>query len=343
MAISEIYVDPSIAADSGTGTIGDPFGDLEYAIEQTTFDTTNGTRVNIKAGTDEVLVANLSVAMADTSVAAAWASGLGERAVFQGYTTTAGDGGVGGISGGGSVPIIAGTLVGVTFKDLHLHNFGGTFGVKLGTWGVVDNCEVDNGTAGGISISGIVSNCTVHNVGYIGVWMSGGVVRNNFIYSDGRPFQFNAIYCTSAATVQRNIVLLEEAADDQDGIGLAINSLCDNNSIWSNVGTGMGINQLFANTSLLSVSNNVVSGFSGTGGYGIKLDNGNTIVNSTTGNSIYNCATDFAGAALDSMLSVAPYETLAAEPFTDPANGDFSPVDTGSIKQGGLPQLIGSS
>ena len=46
MAFSEVYVDPSIAADSGTGTIGDPFGDLEYAIEQSTFDTTNGTRVN---------------------------------------------------------------------------------------------------------------------------------------------------------------------------------------------------------------------------------------------------------------------------------------------------------
>ena len=55
MALTEIYVDPSIAADSGTGTIGDPFGDLEYAIEQTTFDTTNGTRLNVKAGTDDFL------------------------------------------------------------------------------------------------------------------------------------------------------------------------------------------------------------------------------------------------------------------------------------------------
>ena len=50
MAITEVYVDPSIAADSGAGTVGDPYGDLEYAIEQTTFDTTNGTRVNIKIG-----------------------------------------------------------------------------------------------------------------------------------------------------------------------------------------------------------------------------------------------------------------------------------------------------
>ncbi len=54
MALTEIYVDPAIAADSGAGTEGSPYGDLEYAIEQETFDLTNGTRVNIKAGTDEL-------------------------------------------------------------------------------------------------------------------------------------------------------------------------------------------------------------------------------------------------------------------------------------------------
>ena len=43
---TELYVDPSIAADSGAGTIGDPYGDLEYCIEQETFDLTNGTRIN---------------------------------------------------------------------------------------------------------------------------------------------------------------------------------------------------------------------------------------------------------------------------------------------------------
>ena len=44
MAITEVYVDPSIAGDSGVGTIGDPYGDLEYAIEQETFDTKKCTR-----------------------------------------------------------------------------------------------------------------------------------------------------------------------------------------------------------------------------------------------------------------------------------------------------------
>jgi len=34
MALTEIYVDPAIAANSGTGTSGDPYGDLQYALNR---------------------------------------------------------------------------------------------------------------------------------------------------------------------------------------------------------------------------------------------------------------------------------------------------------------------
>lgn len=61
MALTEVYVDPSIAGDSGAGTVGDPYGDLEYALEQVTRDATNGDRFNIKAGTDEILEFALDV------------------------------------------------------------------------------------------------------------------------------------------------------------------------------------------------------------------------------------------------------------------------------------------
>jgi len=57
----------SIVSDSG------PFGDLEWAIEQTTFDLAEGTRVNIKNGTDEILAAKLETALADTGTSIAWA------------------------------------------------------------------------------------------------------------------------------------------------------------------------------------------------------------------------------------------------------------------------------
>lgn len=87
MALTEIYVDPSIAGDSGAGTIGDPYGDLEYAIEQITFDTSNGNRINIKAGTDEVLAVELGAAISGASISPSETAPL----IFQGYTTTAGE------------------------------------------------------------------------------------------------------------------------------------------------------------------------------------------------------------------------------------------------------------
>ena len=59
MAITNYYVDPSINANSGTGTIGDPFGDLQYALDTVTRDSTNGDQFNIKAGTAEVLTGTL--------------------------------------------------------------------------------------------------------------------------------------------------------------------------------------------------------------------------------------------------------------------------------------------
>ena len=126
MALTELYVDPSIAADSGAGTIGDPYGDLEYCLEQEDYDLTNGIRVNIKAGTDEVVAAELSVAMASTAApgkSVAWVPTQAAPCVFQGYTTAAGDGGKGGISGGGSVSIYSDTALDfVHFVDLQQHH-----------------------------------------------------------------------------------------------------------------------------------------------------------------------------------------------------------------------------
>ena len=112
MAITEIYVDPSINADSGTGAIGTPYGDLEWAIEQATFDTTNGTRINIKAGTAEILAASLDTALNSASPSAAWVPTPTAQLIFQGYTTAAGDGGKGDIDGNnGNFEILIGGYI----------------------------------------------------------------------------------------------------------------------------------------------------------------------------------------------------------------------------------------
>ena len=87
---SETYVDPSIAGASGAGTVGDPYGDLQHALDTMTRDATNGDRINIKAGTDEILAGVIDLTTYGTPSSAA-------HLVFQGYTSAAGDGGIGGI------------------------------------------------------------------------------------------------------------------------------------------------------------------------------------------------------------------------------------------------------
>ena len=64
MAITELFVKPQIAGDSGTGTDVDPYGDLQFCLDSETFDTTNGTRINITVGdgTAEILAAALDTA-----------------------------------------------------------------------------------------------------------------------------------------------------------------------------------------------------------------------------------------------------------------------------------------
>lgn len=50
MSVTEVYVDSSIGADSGAGTIGDPYGRLSHAFTQSS-STTNGKRYNVKGTT----------------------------------------------------------------------------------------------------------------------------------------------------------------------------------------------------------------------------------------------------------------------------------------------------
>lgn len=115
MAITEYYVDPAINANSGTGTIGDPFGDLQYGLNTVTRNATDGDRFNIKAGTAEVMAAAIDLTTYGTPTQAA-------PLIFQGYTSAQGDGGIGEINNGGAnVSVISSTtLTFIHWIDLKL-------------------------------------------------------------------------------------------------------------------------------------------------------------------------------------------------------------------------------
>ena len=338
MAFSNIYVDPSIAGDSGTGTVGDPFGDLEYGIIQTTFDTVNGTQVNTKAGTDEILAAVLQTALADTSVTAAWGPTEVAPCIFRGYTTTADDGGIGGISGGGLISIMNGAALDfIHFIDMHLHNCGSASVIDIDNSCTLIRCEIDNTTGHGIRVdsSSLVSNCHIHNIGNVGINISNGIVE--YCLMENGTNDFSIAIDLDGGTAYRNIIKID---GDSDGIIAVDACLCINNSIWSNGGTGEGIRS-GSNTFIISITNNLIEGFSGTGGVGIEVSTSGTNIREYGGNAVYDCATNYATLSGYLLYDLGDNETLSASPFTDATNGDFSPVDTGNVKEGSLPDVIG--
>jgi len=336
---ADITTDASSPADVTAATA--PYGDLEFAIEQTTFDTTNGTRVNIKAGTDEILAADLTTALADTGTTIAWVPSELAPLYIQGYTAVAGDGGVGGISGGaGNFPILTASSSQrhILLLDLHMHNVGtATNLLSVNNYSVIARCEIDNVTGSGVSsgVSCLITNCYIHDCTVNGV-MGNFDAITYCVFENGASKKFgsngSAACIASSRLVDRNIFILDSVSD---GINSGDYGAITNNSIYSNAGTGSGIVCQNAQGAFL-IANNLIEGFSGTGGFGIDFVAATSYARMMRNNSVYNCLIAIDTPSMTPAESVGN-ETLTASPFTSASTGDFSPVDTGSVKEGSWP------
>jgi len=335
MAIEEIYIDPSIAADTGSGSLADPYGDLEHAIISHTFNVTDGLRCNIREGTDEVLAANLYTATQDTSVSIAWAtSNTAAPLIFQGYTSAAGDGGIGGISGGGAVPVWSDTAFdNVHFRDLHLHTCGANDIIKTDDRCSVINCEVNGTTLTAIncgSYSNVFGNY-IHDFATNGATATTATVMANYI--DGSSMDGSGdecIYVSTGALAMRNICIV---AVNGNGITTVNGGQVHSNSIYA---TGAAVHRGIwqSQTTVDScIANNLIEGFSGSGGTAITAIGQQSAIH---GNSYYDCETNESFS--NYIESYGGNEALTESPFTDAAGGDFSPVNTGAVKEGSLPE-----
>ena len=334
MALTETYVDPSINANSGTGTIGDPYGDLQYALDTMTRDGTNGDRLNLKSGATETLTASLTLTTYGTPTATA-------PLVIQGYTTTAGDHGRG-IIDGTTVSVFNSTAYDyVSLIDLDLTSSAVNSTLILDNYSTFINLTVANtGTGDAIQSDfySIVINCEIDcagtNADGINVDLNSQVLNNTIKMHTSTGQE--GIVAGAQCTIKNNTIWTDSTTDK--GITAASNCYIEGNSIYNSAaGTDYGI-QLTSTTSA-TVLNNLVEGWSGAGGNGIRVLN--SPVPFVAGNALYNCTTniDYTG----STLQVHHYdnETLGASPFTDPSNGDFTPVDTGNVLGGSKPAYVG--
>ena len=317
-APTETYIDPSIAGDSGAGTIGDPYGDVQYALNQVTRDATNGDRFNIKSGTDEVLGAALDFSTYGTPTSdAPW--------ICQGYTSSAGDGGIGGVSGNGSYSVITGDALDyLIFIDMHLHNSGANDVISADNWNSFVNCEVDNTSGNGLDldVNNTVINCHIHNCGGVGVTLGNMSIIAFCTLEDAANVSTSAITLAGwGATALGNII-------DKGSTGHGINSSSYqtrilNNSIYANGSTGSGITSGGSGTAHGFVLSNIIEGFSGVGGDGIDLSSAVDVL-MLGYNAYYNNTTNLSKPAGEVRIDLsANDQALGSSAFADAANDDF--------------------
>ena len=330
-ALTEIYVDPAIAADSGAGTIGDPYGDLQYALNTVTRDATNGDRFNIKAGTAEVLSSAVTFATYGSPTTTA-------PVAFEGYTAAAGDGGVGEISGGDANITLFPNTSNMIFKSLKLGNCGTNSVLIISTNCLVLDCEVHSADGNGVwagATNIVIVNNYFHDIGGYGVNGSSNMFVLNNYFLDGASRKFDRAIYIAGGVAYGNIVSL----NDTGGIGIYCNGaycLIQNNSVFNAAaGTLYGI--LFASDFAITSAciNNLVEGWSGAGGIGFYATSDTRLYR---GNAAYNNTTNFdeTDVNIDSdneSLTASPFAKVGENTFAN-RSSYFAPVNIGLAWQG---------
>lgn len=333
-APTDYFCDPSIAADSGAGTIGDPWGDLQFALNSITRDATDGDRINIKAGTAEVVSAELDLTSYGTPADTA-------PLIFQGYTSAQGDGGKGVLDGNGGTHAFwnKATVEGVYFVDLKFQNVGAaTAAINIDRFCGVFDCEFEDIAATNVIIGQIgnahtvlVSRCHFHD-------LSNTVLKDvrsygNYFKNDGTKDIGTCLYnCFS----WRDIASLDGSSNffDADGTNLVV---CQQANVLSSSGTGIGINFDFGRFGLLTSC--LVEGFSGAGGVGIKVADSGRMASLFSNNGAFNNTTNYSIGA--DVIIAEDNEELASTPFAKSGADTFAnrftyfaPVDTGNVLGG---------
>lgn len=332
MAITDIYVDPSINANSGAGTIGDPYGDLQYALDQTTSQGADGDRFNIKAGTAEVLAASLSITSGYGGTPSAT-----QPLVFQGYTSSQGDGGIGEISGNATYEILAtNTYDYLCFIDLKMGNTGSNSVIRPDLNCTLLRCEIHTSSAQYMMSCDTycaVVDCHFHTWTY-GSTNGAMLLLSAWSAMYGCFFDAGTQNCANGVVylngqricVINNIIHCNHVSTSAIFMANAYLSIFANNSLFNEAaGTEQGIHIQGGSTRNNLYISNIIEGWSGTGGYPIEQTHASGEAPLlVSGNVFYNNATNDTQWSNDPPCVDENDTVPGSSPFTDAANDDFT-------------------
>lgn len=321
-----------VVCNQGTGAVGTPWATAQHALNNITQGTA-GDQINIKAGGTDTL----SAALVFTTYGA---PNRNKPIIFRGYTTAANDGGIGVLSGGGACSI-DGRGGGNTFTiwaDMRLTNVGARTIVDIGGYGLIYHCQIDTSTAAyGVNAQSAYSRvigCYIHDCND-GIGMTNAnLAAWNYIVNCTRY----GIYVTGEGpTVLNNVINC--AGVNQYGIYHDGNGFwnCIGNTVYnSTAGTKEGIRGNTTSDGVI-VINNIVEGWSGTGGDGILATKPPQL---SGNNASYNNATPF---TLGGYIDTGNDSLLGASVFTNPAGANFAVSTDANVKAAALPALFNGS
>ena len=318
------------------------YPDLQYALDTHSQNTANTNRFNIKAGVSEILTKTISPANFGPG-------SVNYHTQYEGYTSTAGDGGIATISGNNGNF----TMYGVSstnayyadWKNLRLIDFG--IGVVFGRYayyGSAFNCEMSGSSCSAASNTPSAFSCIqcyIHN-------MSSTIATQNMSHS----YCFVKHDATSGACVDidnnmdvfnNNFIL----AEGDTVRGITVNNV-DASRVYQNsilrIGTQSGQGIFLSRCYGGFIANNLIENFG----------NAFAIYNYTYGagfynNSYYNCTNGLSGAGDNQqfnnteLLSESPFKKTGSLPtdftsatFWDDVYAYFEPVGTGGVVNGGI-------
>ena len=324
MALTAYYVDSDIGTDTGAGTTGDPYGNIQHALDTVTRDSTNGDIFYGKGSETLGGIINDTTYGTPTSTApcvlAKWDAD---------WTLTAQDSTTG---------LLDSSMPYTYFYDIIFNCNGRTNGQSFDphTSCVVHKCvfhnSAYNNANGMCDLNTTYVDCHFYNAYYAGRGNSGSRILGCHF----EDIETSAIWTNGGGGHYSNNTF--DLSAHAGATAFEINSgsqTITNNSIYQSAGTGTGIETGSGSESSV-IANNLIEGFSGTGGVAFDIQSTGTLL---IANAAYNNTTDFN--KVGNLFLDLDNESLGASPFAKSGAGTyanrgtyFAPQDTGNVLGG---------
>ncbi len=335
---TKYYVDRSIDTDSGAGSVGNPYGRIQHALDTVTRDATNGDEFCVFNTGSPVLAASIDLTTYGAQAATA-------PVVFRSCDATGAYVYGADFDLDGSKSLFAATNAYMIVEGMRIHNSGANQLVEIGGSSQLINCRFDDCTnSPAVHCNGsytLVINCEFADVNGRALQVSNSTayVAGNWFRGGNKLFTVGIYIGHNGAAVFRNMLLPTSSAHGIQITGLG--NRVSHNSILAANTSGTGIIVTTGNRWNNLFSNNLIEGFA-SAGVGIGGVAGNVYF--AQRNAFFNCATRLGTGDFYPLDGTGDNETLGSSPFAK--NGAatfanrfkyFAPRNVGNVRGGAWP------